>query len=553
MSTPLLQETSQTELKKKRRSFEAGGTTLWGAEFDDEDTDSDTSSLSPIREDDGTSSDEAAADRISQADGGSLADSIGTSPGPMRRHQSEFRATLLKHKQRWQRAAQQAKQGGSVHRRRSILPIEDITMEPFQKISNASADDDDDISAAHVHKISGRFTATLIPEDDLTKTPINSHHHPPALPVSSLDIEQNIKPQLQPARTFLGFMFPKLPTEFAMSTECTTNVNESLYQRYYSTKKKNAIFTVNILYSVLLLVLLCTKVLLFRTTQDSMDVVRIVREVAITVFFIINRCIVCIIIRRANSPRQVRVGAYYTWAILGLENLTASLTSFIDFESKSESLVAWNQFGTWQMILAMFTTLVSLSVIPFQQTIVLSVTIALVHVLTSAVLTAVYDLECLARVSSSDSLTTVTLPASLPISPPISPPPISPASVSTVHLSTHPSSTHIHLHSFCHPRLLFPGLPRPLFPHLSLRSHLSSTHVSHNHVCSVSVSSLSTLIFFLPSFISSTFISPPSSLSLPPCLFLSLINSVRNQFTACITDGDRRSDSFCSAGDWTCQ
>lgn len=375
------------------RNFEAGGTQIWGAEFET-DSDAEMSNLTPIQEDGGSSAD-TPANRSSYLD----TTSFSESPGPMRRRQSEFRASLMKSKVLWQRAAKQVKLGGNVeNRRRSILPIVDIDLET--QSSNPSIDEDDDYDVATLppmvswkndEKSNGKANGKPNVFESLSQQQL-PHKHTKVLPISSLDIERDIKPQLKPARKLLGFIFPKIPTQF-------TKVNESLFQRSYSHKRKKTMATVNILYSFLLLALYILKLLPLNTA--NVDVPYIARETTITVLMIAFHIITCVLIKRANSNAGgVSKCAYITWMLLLLHTLITPITSLIDHKASGvNDNLAWDTFGTWQTALVVITTLGSLTVLPLRRVLMLAVCTIIVHILASGIMIGFYKVDCLPRVS----------------------------------------------------------------------------------------------------------------------------------------------------------
>ena len=376
-----------------RRSFEAGGTQIWGAEFEADPDE--MSNLTPIQEDgEGGSSSDTPVDRGSYIDTTSFTDS----PGPMRRRQSEFRTSLMKHKQLWQRAAKQARQGGNIeNRRRSILPFVDIDLET--STSSATIDDDDDedeedddkhAALSPSHSIAnGKSNGTSDEPGNFLQVP----SHTKVLPITSLDIERDIKPQLRPARKLLGFIFPKMPTQFS-------KVNESLFQRYYSHKRKKTMLMVNILFSVLLVILYILKLLPTPTDRTALDIAFIARESAITALMIAGHIIVCILISRANADSGgVPKCAYLTWILLFFHTQLTPITSFIDYQYlKDAKSLPWDTFGTWQTALVVLTTFGFLSVLPLRRVSALSVIVILFHLISAGVITGLYKMDCLYRV-----------------------------------------------------------------------------------------------------------------------------------------------------------
>ena len=374
-----------------RQSFEAGGTQLWGAQFDwDSDSDSEMTALATIKESEEIP--EAISEHGSHLETHSYTESNTTS---MKKHQTELRSSLLKHKQLWQKAAKIAKQGGTEHRRRSIL--EDIGLIDFQsgkKSVNSSIDDEEDdqtdppdLKEEPVTKIQQPCATQL----SLPKS------HTKVLPLSSSDIEKNVKPQLRPDRKIWGFLFPRMPTQF------TTELNESLYQRYYSHKRKKTMLMVNILYIALLLGLYVLKILPVPSNTSYIAIEYILRETIITVLMLVMHLAACLCIRKANSCKEIVACAHATWILLALHTQISSITSFIDYRSTESRLESWNSFGTWQTALAIATPFGFLSIIPLRRMLLLSLVLTILHTLSTGVLTGIYDPTCLPRVSAISS------------------------------------------------------------------------------------------------------------------------------------------------------
>jgi len=367
-----------------RRSFEAGGTTLWGADFNDTNSsDSEMSSLAPIREDEDGRGDHRSSQYLDAVSTESTSASPSTN---LRRRQSEFRTTLLKHQALWRKAAKQANQGGLDHRRKSILPIDDIT-------DIAPVDDEDDEFTTDENGAQPFNTVrhSLAP-DAFLQAP---HHHPKVQPVTSLDIERNVKPQLRQSRKFLGFIFPRLPTRFA------TKLDEFNYKRYYSGKKKNSILVINVLYIMALLALWITKILPMPPSSNAIAIKYVIRESILCLLLVILHAVACVLAKKAQSYKEVLNSAVLTWAILFVETQISTITSYLDFaQVKQYADFTWNQTGTWQTILAIFTTYNFLSVIPLQFIIALSLALVFFHLLTMGILTSIYNTTCLTRVSS---------------------------------------------------------------------------------------------------------------------------------------------------------
>lgn len=378
-----------------RQSFEAGGTRLWGAEYDF-DSDSEMTSLAPIKETD--SNQENASDQESCGDVTSYTDTITESANhPMRRRQSDLRSNLLRHKQLWQKAAQQAKQGGNTeNRRRSIL--EDIGLTDFRyKASiNSSIDDEDEEEPSEaLSEETERFPQDTQATNNQPRGPPAPHNHTKVLPISSSDIESNVKPQLRADRNIWGFLFPRMPTQF------TTELNESLFQRYYSHKRKKTMLMVNILYSCLLIALFIPKILPMPTHNYPVDVPYMVRETLITSIMLGLHVVACVLIKRANSCTEVVRCAYATWVLLELHTQFTPISSFLNYRSMNDARVTWDSYGTWQTALAISAPFGFLSVIPLRKMLLLSMVMAVLHLVSAGILTGIHDTSCLHRVSTS--------------------------------------------------------------------------------------------------------------------------------------------------------
>jgi len=380
-----------------KKNFEAGGTILWGADYDCDDSDSEMASLTPIKESESSSGD-VASDRGSYLDATSYTDSITASSGNhLRRRQSEHRTNLLRHKQLWQKAAQQAKQGSIEHRRKSILPFEDIGLSDstWTTSTNLSMDDDDEEETSQL-KLTPPSKKT--PSTCLVTVGNNrsaNKVHTKVQPISSLDIEQDVKPQLRAAREVLGFIFPRVPTQF------TTDVNESLYQRYYSHKRKKTMLIVNILYIILHVALYILKLLPLNTTRAQEDALYLIRETAITAVLLTLHTLVCIWTYQTNSLKDVLRCAYCTWSLLLLHTLITPITTLVDYQQLAKNAsqpTSWDSFGTWQCSLTMLIPFGFLTVIPLRRMIVLCLVMASLHLIVTGILTSYYNTACLSRV-----------------------------------------------------------------------------------------------------------------------------------------------------------
>ena len=373
-----------------RKSFEAGGTILWGIDFDDGD--SDMSGLTPIGEDDTVSAYQSPGDRVSYLDATSIDTAMSASPR-IRRRQSEFRTTLLKHKQLWQKAAKHANLNASLKgRRKSILPIENITDDTSfaDPLDVAEEEEEEEEGPVTQHRFS---IFSVKPVGDLLQPP-PAHTHSRVSPLTSLDIERNVKPQLRPSYSVAGFLFPRLPTEF------TTGVNESLYKRYYSGKKKTAMFVLNVFYILLLIALWIITIVPLPMEGEDANVSFVVRETIVTLILTALHIIVCVLVRKSNSEVDIRRCAILTWSLLLAETLKAPIASYIDHNSLTMVSLPWNLTGTWETALTLFVTFHFLSVIPLRLSMALSATVVLAHMVLLAILNGLYDTSCITRVSA---------------------------------------------------------------------------------------------------------------------------------------------------------
>ncbi|XP_067928466.1 adenylate cyclase type 8-like [Watersipora subatra] len=383
-------DTSSAELQSLKQSFEAGGTQLWGIDID-VDSDVEMTSLATIKELIDEQNDGVEPDSIMETV--STTDSITAS---IKRQQTEMRSNLLKHKQLWQRAAKQAKQGGNIqHRRKSIL--EDIGLTDFSRKRSmaSSVDDEDDEEGETLEKvIEDKEASQEIPTvaNQVLPPPVNSHVK--VVPLTSPDIENNSKPQLQPDYNIWGFLFPRLPTQF------TAELDESLYQHYYSHKRRKTALMVNILYCILWVVLFILKMLPSPSGLASVNKGYIIRETIITIVMVVLHIIACVFTMKANSCKEGVRCAYATWLLLVLHSQITPITNFIDFQqlrSQYSSIDTWDAFGTWQTALAIVAPFGFLSIIPLKRMLGLSIILIVLHVLTAGLLTGIYNSSCLPR------------------------------------------------------------------------------------------------------------------------------------------------------------
>lgn len=349
--------------------------------------------LLPINENgDAPTAEEDKSNRGSYMETNSYTESIPPNAGnSMRRRPSDLRSNLLKHKQLWQKAAKIVKDGSNLeHRRRSILPIEDICVtDLLPKCSQSSSlgEDDDE--------------ETSLGAEQMAETVVSAESHYPGslahakvVPLTSTDIEKGVKPYLRPARKIFGFIFPRIPTQFTMC------LNESLYQRYYGNKRKRTMLMVNILYSILALSLYIIKILPISSDTASLSITYILRETIITVLMLAFHITVSIFINRANSHNQLLVWAYTTWFLLLLHTQISPITSFADYLSlaSKDTTIKWYSIGTWQTALAVSLPFVFLSVIPLSRIIALAIAVLVVHLITAGAMCGITNISGLSKV-----------------------------------------------------------------------------------------------------------------------------------------------------------